>query len=77
GIGEQGSNTTFLGGGFALGVGADWFFSRHFGIGAELQYKNVDYSKERVKVGGQTLERDLNPRLDGRSVGLMFTLTVQ
>ena len=77
GIGEQNSNVTFLGGGFALAVGADWFFWRHFGIGAELQYKNIDYSKERREILGKTVETDLNPRLDGKSVGLMFILTIQ
>ena len=77
GIGEQGSGVVFLGGGIAFAVGADWFFSRHVGLGAELQFKNIDYSKEKRRVGGNDIVTEINPRLDGKSTGLMFTLTIQ
>ena len=77
GIGEKDSNVIFWVSGFALTVGADYFFSRHFGVGVEMLYKNVDYSKETRKINGNDIVSDLNPKLDGESVGFMFTLTVQ
>ena len=77
GFEEEGTNMTFLGSGFALGVGADWFFSRHFGIGAEVMFKELDYSKVRQTINGEDVTRDLKPQRDGDAVGLMITLTIQ
>ena len=73
----EGTNTTFLGSGFALGLGVDWFFSRHFGIGAELMFKELDYSKMVERIGGRDVTTDLKPKLDGDATAFMITLTIQ
>jgi len=77
GFEEDGTNTTFAGSGFALGLGADWFFSRHFGIGAELMFKELDYSKMVQRLAGRDVTTDLNPKLDGDATAFMITLTIQ
>jgi hypothetical protein len=77
GFEEEGTNTTLLGSGFALGLGADWFFSRHFGIGAEIMFKELDYSKVRQTINGEEITTDLKPQRDGDVVGFMITLTIQ
>lgn len=77
GFEEKGSNITFLGSGFALGLGVDWFFSRHFGIGAELMFKEIDYSEMVQKMADRKITTELNPQRDGDAAGLMITLTIQ
>ncbi len=71
------SDVTTTGSGFNLALGADFFFSRHFGIGAEVMFKGIDYNKETRKVNGSEVVSDLPQKLDGDSVGFMVTLTIQ
>lgn len=77
GFEKDGSNTTFTGSGFALGLGVDWFFSRHFGLGAEVMFKELDYSKMTERVGGREITTDLKPQRDGDVVGVIISLTIQ
>jgi hypothetical protein len=74
---QQMPDITQIGGGFALALGSDYFFSRHFGIGAELIFKDIKYSREAVKTSGGDVTRDLRPRLNRDSFGFLFTITVQ
>lgn len=77
GLEETNSDVTLFGGGFNFGLGMDFFFAKHFGIGAELIFKKFDYSHKRTKVEGGDLVTKLEQELDGDSAGLMFTLTIQ
>ncbi|NIR49273.1 porin family protein [candidate division KSB1 bacterium] len=74
---EQGTEVTVTGGGLALGLGADYFFSKHFGIGAELMIKNIEFDKQRRHVPGNKVVSDSNAELEGESIGFMITLTIQ
>ena len=75
GLQDQGSDTVLAGTSFTLAVGADFFFLRHFGIGAELIFKSLDYSFRSVDDGENFSE--IQPQLDGDTVGFMFTFTIQ
>ncbi|MFQ5865020.1 MAG: outer membrane beta-barrel protein [bacterium] len=75
GLQAQGSDTVLVGVGFNIGIGTDFFFCRHFGIGAELMFKSLDYSQRSVD-DGETFS-DLRPQTDGDSVGFMITFTIQ
>ncbi len=77
GIGVHGTNVVYMGTGFALAGGADFFLTKHFGVGIELLFKNIDYSKESRKINGKDVVSDINPKLDGKSAGLMLTITLQ
>lgn len=77
GIAEENSNLTFVGTGFAAALGLDYFFSRHFGIGAELQFKELDYSRRIENTPEGELDTELRPQLDGQTTGFLITLTIQ
>lgn len=77
GISENNSNLTFGGTGFAAALGLDYFFSRHFGIGAELQFKELDYSRRIENTPEGELDTELRPQLDGKTTGFLITLTIQ
>lgn len=74
-IGQTG--VTFVGTGFSAALGADYFFSRHVGVGVELQFKELDYGTRIDDVGGKDIETKLNPKLDGKTSGIMFSLIIQ
>lgn len=74
---QRGSNAVLIGAGINLGLGVDYFFSRHFGIGAELMYKKLDYFEQSEDVGRGDLVTDLDPNLNGDTLGFMLTLTIQ
>lgn len=75
GLEDQFSDTVLVGAGFNMALGTDFFFSGHFGIGAELMFKSLDYSYRSVDDGETFL--DLRPQADGDSVGFMITFTIQ
>jgi opacity protein-like surface antigen len=77
GFEEDGTNTTFAGSGFAIGVGVDWFLSRHFAIGAELMFKELDYSTMIERGDGPDVTTELRPKLDGDAAAFMLGLTIQ
>lgn len=77
GIGEKDADVSYYGGGFSIAAGAEWFFSRHFGIGAELMYKNIDYSKENRRINGKDVVSDIRPNLAGQSKGFLISLIIQ
>ena len=74
-IGQDG--IIFSGGGLSLGLGADYFFSPHIGVGIEVQFKGQEYSRRSVKVDGKDVVTDLDPKLDGKSSAAFLTLTLQ
>ena len=67
----------------ARGMDEDWpslsraMSDRHFGIGAELMYKKLDYFEQSEDVGRGDLVTDLDPNLNGDTLGFMLTLTIQ
>ncbi|RMD85554.1 MAG: hypothetical protein D6813_16110 [Calditrichaeota bacterium] len=71
----QNSDTAFTGIGVNLALGMDLFFSRHFGVGAELMIKSLDYSYKSFNDGKIT--EKLSPETDGDTVGFMVTFTIQ
>lgn len=77
GLHRDDTNKTLTGAGINLAVGLDFFFSRHFGVGAEFMWKKLDYLQERTATAAGDLVRDLNPDLNGDTAGLMLTFTVQ
>lgn len=74
---ENGVDPTFLGGGFNFAIGADYFFSRHFGIGAELNFKDIEYVSQSRTVNGEEIVSDLRPHLNRDSRAFLITLTIQ
>lgn len=72
---EESSHDAMSGGGFTFGLGADWFVSRRVALGAELEYRNVSYTHERLGEKGKFKERD--QALDGDAMGLLFSISVQ
>jgi len=74
---ENGTDPTFFGGGFNFAFGADYFFSRHFGIGAEFNFKDIEYSIESRTVNGDEIISDLRPHLNRDSRAFLITLTIQ
>ena len=74
---ENGTDPTFFGGGFNFAIGADYFFSRHFGIGAEFNFKDIEYSKQSRTVNGDEIVSDLRPHLNRDSRAFLITLTIQ
>lgn len=75
--GEKNSSLIVQGAGFNLGAGLDFFFSKHFGIGAEVMFKQIEFDKQRVVVSGRDVVTDLPRKIDGESAGFMVTLTIQ
>ena len=74
---ENGTDPTLIGGGFNFAFGADYFFSRHFGIGAEFNFKDIEYSIESRTVNGDEIVSDLRPHLNRDSRAFLITLTIQ
>ncbi len=67
-------NTRLHGGGFLFGVGADYFLTRHIGLGVELMFKDIEYL-EIEGAGGNTVA--INPHLNRDARALMFAVTIQ
>ncbi|MCZ6820542.1 MAG: outer membrane beta-barrel protein [Calditrichaeota bacterium] len=65
------------GGGINVALGADFFLSRHFGIGVEAFFKDIEYTRLVQGRAGGEIERDITPSLNRDSRGLMLTLTIQ
>ncbi|MFQ5677499.1 MAG: outer membrane beta-barrel protein [bacterium] len=76
-LSEKTSELAFVGAGLNVALGADFFFSKHFGVGAELMYKKLDYYSEKIETPDGNLFRDLDPILNGDTVGFMLTFTIQ
>jgi hypothetical protein len=74
---ESGADVAFVGTGLNLGLGVDYFFSRHFGIGAEFVYKKLDFVARSEETDDGNLVTDLNPNLNGDTTGFFLTLTIQ
>lgn len=79
GIGfDDNPDRVIAGGGLTGAVGFDYFFSKRFGIGLELNLKDIVMVSETIKVnGGDDVERDLEPHLNRDSRTLMVTFTIQ
>ncbi|MFQ5751496.1 MAG: outer membrane beta-barrel protein [bacterium] len=74
---EQGSDVALIGAGINLAFGLDFFFARHFGVGAELMFKKLDYVLQSQETANGDFISDLNPNLNGDMVGFMLTFTIQ
>jgi len=74
---ENGTDPTLIGGGFNFAFGADYFFSRHFGIGAEFNFKDIEYSIESRTVNGEEIVSDLRQHLNRDARAFLITLTIQ
>ncbi len=77
GLGEKDSGIQLVGGGVNIGIGVDYFFSRHFGIGAETTYKKLDYVQQIISSANGEIVRDLSPNLNGDAVAFSLSLTIQ
>ncbi|MFQ5706332.1 MAG: outer membrane beta-barrel protein [bacterium] len=77
GLEDKLSDETLLGAGLNLGLGLDFFFAKHFGVGAEFTFKKLNYSHKSMKVAGGDLVSELDRKLDGDTSGFMITLTIQ
>lgn len=74
---EKNSTESLIGTGINVALGVDYFFSKHFGVGAEFMVKKLDYSKRERKTADGDLVNDLNPNLNGDTSALMLTFTIQ
>jgi hypothetical protein len=77
GLGEKDADVSLIGAGINLGLGLDFFFARHFGVGLEVTYKKLDYFKQSTKTPAGDLVSDIRPQLNGDTVGLLLTFTIQ
>lgn len=74
---EENSNVVLIGGGINLAIGLDFFFAKHFGVGAELMLKKLDYFSEHVETETGGIVTDIYPDLNGDTAGFMLTFTIQ
>jgi len=74
-IGEEDTDNAIAGTGFFLGIGSDYSINRHFGIGFEVQFKNITYREQRF--GGDGDFVDLDKNIDGDMLAYMLTFTIQ
>jgi outer membrane protein W len=72
---ETDTHNAKAGAGVHVGLGADYFFSRHLGIGAEVTYRSLEYTQERTGLHGDF--KEMARDLDGDAVGLVVSFTVQ
>ncbi len=77
GLEEDNSNITLIGGGINLAIGLDFFFAKHFGVGAELMVKKLDYFSEHVETETGEVITEIYPDLNGDTAGFMLTFTIQ
>lgn len=74
---NKGSDAGLIGAGVLVGIGADYFFTKHFGVGAELIYRKLDYFREVVETPAGDLINDISPNLNGDAVGVMVSIMLQ
>jgi hypothetical protein len=74
---EEDSQVVLIGGGINLAVGLDFFFAKHFGVGAEIMLKKLDYFSRHFETETGGVTTDLYPDLNGDSAGFMLTFTIQ
>jgi len=74
---NKGTDVELIGAGLTIGLGVDFFFSKHVGVGAELSFKKLDYFEERTPEAGGDFLKELNPDLNGDAGAFMLTLTLQ
>ncbi len=74
---EDQTEESLIGTGITLSLGADYFFSRHFGIGAEFAWKKLDFFKRSIQEADGEHIIDVSPSLNGDTAAFLLTLTVQ
>ncbi len=74
---KQNSDVAMIGAGLSVALGVDYLFSKHFGVGAEFMFKKLDYYSEIQETEQGDLFTNLNPVMNGDTVGFMLTLTIQ
>lgn len=72
---DRKTHDAMLGGGVRVGIGADYFFSRHCGVGLELVARGAEYGEKRIGKDGDF--EDLPEKVSANSGGVVFTFTVQ
>ncbi len=77
GLEEKSTDVALIGAGINVGLGIDFFFSKHVGVGAEASFRKLDYFKESLGQAGDDIIRDVNPDLNGDAAAFMLTLTFQ
>jgi hypothetical protein len=74
---EEDADAGLVGAGVVIGIGADYFFTKHFGVGAELVYRKLDYFKEVVETPAGDVLHDISPNLNGDAIGVMLSIMLQ
>ncbi len=74
---EKNSDISLVGAGISIGLGFDYFFSSHFGVGAELSLKKLDYFAQQVKTANGEHVTDIKPHLNGDTSAFMIHLVIQ
>jgi hypothetical protein len=66
------ASTTISGGGLVLGGGFDYFFSRHFSLGADLTHNIVQYNEAEFRLGSSAVSTEIDEEGAMTSLGLSF-----
>jgi len=74
---DKSTDVELVGAGLTVGLGVDFFFSKHVGVGAELSFKKLDYFEESTPKPGGDFIRELSPDLNGDAGAFMLTLTIE
>lgn len=77
GLKEKNAPDTLVGAGINVGLGVDYFFAKHFAVGAEFMIKKLDYYKQEHKSTTGDVYTDLTPNLNGDTTAFVLTFTVQ
>lgn len=72
---DRKTHDAMTGGGVRLGIGADYWFSRHCAVGLELIARGAEYSRGRIGEHGDF--DDLEKDVEANSNGMVLTFTLQ
>jgi opacity protein-like surface antigen len=69
---EDTISASVSGGGLAFGGGFDYFFTRHFSIGADFTHKIINYDQAELRLGDSTFGTAIDEEGAQSSLGLAF-----
>jgi hypothetical protein len=72
---DRKTHDALSGGGFRMGIGADYWFARHCAVGLELVARGAEYSRSRTGKNGDF--DDLPENIGANAGGAIFSFTVQ
>lgn len=72
---DRKTHDALAGGGVRVGIGADYWFSRHCAVGLELVARGAEYSQGRTGKNGDF--DDLDEDVDANSTGAVISFTLQ